>query len=103
MNFSDDCPAVESQALSKRFGPVWAARGVDLLVKAGGIYGFLGRNGAGKTTIIRLMLGLLHPTSGAVRIFGADVATSRIAAARQTGALLEARARPTISSVGAKI
>lgn len=84
--------AVESQGLGKRFDQRWAAKSVDLLVPQGEIYGFLGRNGAGKTTVIRLILGLLHPTQGQIRVFGFDVARERIEAARQTGALLEARA-----------
>lgn len=84
--------AVSSQGLGKRFGANWAVRGVDLKAPEGVIYGFLGRNGAGKTTIIRLILGLLHPSAGSVRVCGHDVARDRIAAARQTGALLEARA-----------
>lgn len=92
MSVTNNTPAVESRSLGKRFGSLWAARDVDLLVEQGVIYGFLGRNGAGKTTIIRLLLGLLHPTTGEVRIFGHDVASARIAAARQAGALLEARA-----------
>jgi ABC-2 type transport system ATP-binding protein len=85
-------PAIETSALGKRFGAAWAASGVGLTVEPGQIFGFLGRNGAGKTTTIRLMLGLLRPTSGSVRIFGHDVATDRLAAARLTGSLLEARA-----------
>ncbi len=84
--------AVESRGLGKRFGQQWAVDAVDLRVEAGSVYGFLGRNGAGKTTTIRLILGLLRPTRGSVSVFGADVARDRIAAARQTGSLLEARA-----------
>jgi len=84
--------AVETVGLSKRYGQVWAAREVAMQVERGVVYGFLGRNGAGKTTIIRLILGLLHPSAGAARVFGYDVASQRIEAARQTGALLEARA-----------
>ncbi len=84
--------AVESRDLGKRFGGQWAVDGVDLRVEAGSVYGFLGRNGAGKTTTIRLILGLLRPSRGSVSVFGADVARARIAAARMTGSLLEARA-----------
>ena len=84
--------AVETQGLSKRFGSRLVVAEVELNVAAGQIFGFLGRNGAGKTTVIRLMLGLLRPTAGRVRILGHDVATDRIAAARLTGSLLEARA-----------
>ncbi|MDB5430396.1 MAG: hypothetical protein JWP35_1512 [Caulobacter sp.] len=88
----DTAPAVQAVGLSKAFGRHLAVSGLDLTVEAGQIYGFLGANGAGKTTTIRLMLGLLRPTQGAVRIFGHDVGRHRIAAARLTGSLLEARA-----------
>ena len=84
--------AVQSRGLGKRFGGRWAVEGVDLAVEPGAIYGFLGRNGAGKTTTIRMLLGLSRPSAGEVRVFGRDVATERIAAARLTGSLLEARA-----------
>jgi ABC-2 type transport system ATP-binding protein len=84
--------ALETRGLGKRFGPRWAVAELELRVEPGVIYGFLGRNGAGKTTAIRLILGLLRPTAGSVTVFGADVARDRIAAARQVGSLLEARA-----------
>jgi ABC-type multidrug transport system ATPase subunit len=84
--------AVESRGLDKRFGERWAAQDVGLRVEAGVIYGFLGRNGAGKTTVMRLILGLLRPSGGAVAVFGLDVARERLAAARLMGSLLDARA-----------
>jgi ABC-2 type transport system ATP-binding protein len=84
--------AVETRGLGKRFGARWAVADLDLCVEPGVVYGFLGRNGAGKTTAIRLILGLLRPTTGVVRVFEADVARDRITAARQVGSLLEARA-----------
>ncbi|MBL8545218.1 MAG: ATP-binding cassette domain-containing protein [Hyphomonadaceae bacterium] len=84
--------AVESTGLGKRFGARWAVQDVALRAPVGGIYGFLGRNGAGKTTFIRLLLGLLHPSAGRICVFGHDVSRDRIKAARQVGALLEARA-----------
>lgn len=84
--------AIESIGLSKRFGRFKAVDEVALAVPAGAIYGFLGPNGAGKTTTIRMLLGLMRPTAGAVQIFGHDVQADRVGAARQIGALLEARA-----------
>lgn len=84
--------AIESRGLGKRFGARWALQDVDLIVEQGAIYGFLGRNGAGKTSAIRLILGLLRPTAGAVRVFGHDIFTDRLAAAQRTGSLVEARA-----------
>lgn len=90
--FNPDAPAIETKGLGKRFGAQWAVSGVDLRVAAGQVYGFLGRNGAGKTTTIRMLLGLLRPSQGTACIFGHDVTTDRLAAARLTGSLLEARA-----------
>ena len=84
--------AIESTGLTKRFGAHTAVAAVDIAVPTGAIYGFLGPNGAGKTTTIRMLLGLMRPSAGAVRIFGHDVQRERRPAARQIGALLEARA-----------
>jgi lantibiotic transport system ATP-binding protein len=84
--------AIETSGLGKRYGAHWTLRDLDLRVEPGAIYGFLGRNGAGKTSAIRLILGLLRPTTGAVRVFGHDVATDRLAAARRIGSLVESRA-----------
>lgn len=84
--------AIESHGLSRRFGDRWAVSDLDLYVETGSVYGFLGPNGAGKTTTIRLLLGLLRPTRGEVRVFGCNLATDRLRAARCIGALLEARA-----------
>jgi ABC-2 type transport system ATP-binding protein len=82
-------PAVETKALSRSFGRQRAVDGIDLAVPEGAVYGFLGQNGAGKTTTIRMLLGLLRPTGGAARLFGRDVRSDRIAAARLAGALVE--------------
>jgi len=56
--------AIETFALTKRFGSQVAVDGVDLVVPAGGVYGFLGPNGSGKTTTIRMLLGLVGPSAG---------------------------------------
>jgi len=89
---SDPELAIATHDLAKRFGRRWAVDGVGLRVEPGVIYGFLGRNGAGKTTAIRLILGLLRPSRGSVGVFGHDLVRDRIGAARQVGSLLEARA-----------
>ena len=71
-------PAViEVEGLRKSYrrlrrAPTVAVDGLDLSVPAGGVYGFLGPNGAGKTTTIRCLLGLVRPTSGRLRLLGAD-------------------------------
>jgi ABC-2 type transport system ATP-binding protein len=61
---------IEVRGLAKRYGAVEALRGVDLTVAAGDVYGFLGRNGAGKSTTIRILMGITRPSSGSVRMFG---------------------------------
>jgi lantibiotic transport system ATP-binding protein len=83
--------AIETVQLSRRFGDRLALDAVSLQVPERSVYGFLGRNGAGKTTLIKLLLGLLRADAGRVLIRAIDVADDRLAAARQTGALLEAQ------------
>ena len=62
-----------AEGLTKRFGAFTAVDGVDLVVQPGEVCGLLGPNGAGKTTTIGMMIGLLRPTAGTVRIAGHDV------------------------------
>jgi ABC-2 type transport system ATP-binding protein len=64
--------AITARGLTRRFGDVLAVDGIDLDVPAGQIYGFLGPNGSGKSTTIRMMCGLLKPTSGSVTVLGRD-------------------------------
>ena len=61
---------IETNNLTKRFPNKLALDHVDIHVKKGDIYGFIGKNGAGKTTAMKLILGLLHPTEGSVTLFG---------------------------------
>ncbi len=65
--------AVYAKGLVKRFGSFTAVAGIDLEVERGAIFGFLGANGAGKTTAIRMLCGLLRPTSGQAVVDGVDV------------------------------
>lgn len=71
------------------YGREAAVRGVSLRLEEGDCYGFLGHNGAGKTTVMRLCLGLLRPSRGEVRIFGIDPAKNRRRANALLGALIE--------------
>jgi len=66
-------PAIEARSLSRNFGKVVAVEHVDLDIPPGQIYGFLGPNGSGKTTIIRMLCGLLTPSGGSVRVLGLDI------------------------------
>jgi len=63
-------PAIIARNLTKRFGDFTAVSGIDFDVRRGEIFGFLGPNGSGKTTTIRMMLGLLQPTAGTVEVLG---------------------------------
>ena len=77
--------AVEVADLRVRFGSVEAVRGVDLRVEPGVATALLGRNGAGKSTTMRVLAGVVPPTSGRVLVAGVDVATDALAAKRVTG------------------
>ena len=68
-------PAIEVRELGKRFGAFTAVDALSFTVAPGEIFGLLGSNGAGKSTAIRMMCGLLTPTSGSIRILGIDPAT----------------------------
>jgi len=68
---------IETEALTKRYGAVEAVRQLDLRVGAGRITGFLGRNGAGKSTTIRMLLGIVHATSGSGRLLGTPIDDAR--------------------------
>jgi ABC-2 type transport system ATP-binding protein len=63
-------PAIETRALTKSYGRVEAVRGLDLDVAAGRITGFLGRNGAGKSSTIKMLLGMMRPDSGSASVLG---------------------------------
>jgi ABC-2 type transport system ATP-binding protein len=67
--------AIEANGLIKRFGDFTAVSGIDFNVHRGEIFGFLGPNGSGKTTTIRMMIGLLQPTEGSVNVLGIPVHT----------------------------
>ena len=64
---------IETQNLTKCYGEYAAVRDVSLHVPQGAIYGLLGRNGAGKTTVMKMLLGLARPTSGSILLFGRPV------------------------------
>jgi ABC-2 type transport system ATP-binding protein len=64
--------AIRVAGLVKSFGPTRALDGLDLTVRTGEVHGFLGPNGSGKTTTIRVLLGLLRPDAGTARLLGGD-------------------------------
>ncbi len=65
--------AIEIQNMTKKFGDFVAVNNVSFNVKKGDVFGFLGPNGSGKTTVIRMIMGLISPTSGTGRVLGYDV------------------------------
>lgn len=81
--------SIETTGLSKRFGHQLAVDGVDLAVPKGSVFGFLGPNGSGKTTTIRLMLGLATPTDGSVRLLGEEMPRQLHGVLPRVGALVE--------------
>ena len=81
--------AVASYGLTKRFGRQLAVDGIDLQVPAGSVYGFLGPNGSGKTTTIRMLLGLVAPTAGRSEVLGKAVPQHIRTVLPQVGALVE--------------
>ena len=78
-------PAIEVRGLTKRFGGRAVVDAVDLTVARGEIAGFLGPNGSGKTTTIRLMCGLLTPDAGQGQVLGHDILTEGAAIKRRVG------------------
>jgi sodium transport system ATP-binding protein len=80
-------PAVSMQELTKAFGRVHAVDGLSLAIPRGEIYGLLGPNGAGKTTALRMLAGLLTPSSGKVLLMGVDVGAQPQRAKAQLGFL----------------
>ena len=76
--------------LKKRYGKHMAVDGVDMHIDRGDIYGFVGENGSGKTTVIRLITGLIYPQGGSFRLFGTKNTSKQIGAARsRIGAIVE--------------
>ncbi|MGL5858637.1 MAG: ABC transporter ATP-binding protein [Angustibacter sp.] len=87
---SVETSTVRSRGLTKRFrGGQLAVDGLDLDVPAGSVYGFLGPNGSGKTTTIRMILGLVAPTAGTVELLGHPMPRAAATVLPRVGALIE--------------
>ena len=83
-------PAIETRALSKRYrGGQLAVDGLSLNVPAGSVFGFLGPNGSGKTTTIRMLMGLIAPSAGQAEVFGTPVPRGADRVLSRVGALIE--------------
>ncbi|HEU5330294.1 MAG: ATP-binding cassette domain-containing protein [Thermomicrobiales bacterium] len=81
--------AIETECLTRRFGPRTAVDGLTLAIPAGTVFGFLGPNGAGKTTTVRLLAGLIAPSSGGARVAGYRLGERDAALRRAVGILTE--------------
>jgi ABC-type multidrug transport system ATPase subunit len=82
-------PVIQVSSLCKNFGSLEAVKDLSFEVNQGDIFGFLGQNGSGKSTTIRMLLSLIHPTSGQIQIFGNDITTHRNQIAKKMGAIIE--------------
>ena len=83
-------PAISTRGLSKRYrGGQLAVDGLDLHVPQGSVFGFLGPNGSGKTTTIRMLLGLIAPSAGGAELFGETVDAAHVGTLTRVGALIE--------------
>ena len=80
---------IRTKRLTKRFGRILAVDDLDLDVRDGDVYGFLGANGSGKTTTVRMLLGLVLATSGSIDLLGRPMPKSRRDVLPQVGALVE--------------
>lgn len=82
---------VKTKDLCKRYGSKYAVNKVNMNIPHGSVYGFVGENGSGKTTIMRLLMGLAIPTSGEYELFGANFKSREISKVRhQISAIVEA-------------
>lgn len=85
MPSTENAGRIEAERLAKRFGKVQAVRGINLDVAPGEIYGLIGPDGAGKTTSIRMLAGVMRPTAGLARVSGLDTARQAETLRRQVG------------------
>jgi len=82
-------PAIDARGLGKRFGERPAVEGLSFQVQEGEVFGLLGPNGAGKTTTVRMLTGLLRPSSGEATVLGHDVRAGAERLRREVGLLTE--------------
>jgi len=91
---------IRTRALTKRYGDLRAVNEIDLEVREGDVYGFLGANGSGKTTTVRMLLGLVLATSGTAEVLSEPMPSSRGSVLPRVGALVEGPgAYPHLSSL----
>jgi ABC-2 type transport system ATP-binding protein len=86
---------LETKDLTKRFGDTTAVDNVTLAVEQGALFGLLGPNGSGKTTMIRILTGQIRPTSGSASVLGLDVVTDPIGVRQRVGIIPEQETPPS--------
>jgi ABC-type multidrug transport system ATPase subunit len=80
---------IKVENISKHFGALKAVDNLCFEVEAGQVFGFLGQNGSGKSTTIRMLLSLIHPSSGNIELFGKSIQKNRASILEQVGAIIE--------------
>src|SRR5262249_12349497 len=85
-----DVPAVEAEGLTRKFGDFTAADHVSFRISRGEIFGFLGSNGCGKSTTMKMLTGLLPATSGTAKLFGTPMGSNDMEARRNVGYMSQA-------------
>jgi ABC-2 type transport system ATP-binding protein len=97
---SESPPAIDIRRLTRQFGATKALDDVSLTIPRGGVFGLIGGNGAGKTTIIKHILGMLRAQAGTVRVFGLDPVQNPVGTLGRIGYLSEDRDLPDWMTVG---
>jgi ribosome-dependent ATPase len=87
---SDDTPVIEADGLTRKFGDFTAVDHVSFRIGRGEIFGFLGSNGCGKSTTMKMLTGLLPPTSGTAKLFGMPMGSNDMEARRRVGYMSQA-------------
>ncbi len=87
--------ALEAKNLTKRYGAVTAINNVSLAVEKGSLFGLLGPNGSGKTTMIKMLTGQTHPSSGSATVLGLDIVLNPIGVRGQVGIIPEQETPPS--------
>ena len=87
--YSYSMAVIKVENISKNFGTLKAVDNLSFEVEAGQVFGFLGQNGSGKSTTIRMLLSLIHPSSGSIELFGKSIQKNRASILEQVGAIIE--------------
>jgi len=87
--YKSSMAVIKVENISKNFGTLKAVDNLSFEVEAGQVFGFLGQNGSGKSTTIRMLLSLIHPSSGSIELFGKSIQKNRASILEKVGAIIE--------------